>query len=80
MSDAKYADWLRENSKPCPQCRVPIEKDGGCDHMVIFIHSICHYFIMSSMACAVGGMIQTCGSCNYEFCWESGKAYNEDED
>jgi hypothetical protein len=46
MSDAKYADWLRENSKPCPQCRVPIEKDGGCDHMVIFIHSICHYFIM----------------------------------
>lgn len=26
-------EWLAANTKPCPNCHAPIEKDGGCDHM-----------------------------------------------
>ncbi|XP_041862940.1 E3 ubiquitin-protein ligase RNF14-like [Melanotaenia boesemani] len=25
--------WKADNTKPCPHCFCPIEKDGGCDHM-----------------------------------------------
>jgi len=26
-------DWKAKNTKACPKCNVPIEKNGGCDHM-----------------------------------------------
>lgn len=26
--------WVRLHSRPCPRCRAPIEKRGGCNHMV----------------------------------------------
>ena len=26
-------DWIEKNSKPCPQCKVNIEKNKGCMHM-----------------------------------------------
>lgn len=25
--------WVLNNSRPCPNCRYPIEKSGGCNHM-----------------------------------------------
>ncbi|XP_032427028.1 E3 ubiquitin-protein ligase RNF14-like [Xiphophorus hellerii] len=25
--------WITTNTKPCPHCFSPIQKDGGCDHM-----------------------------------------------
>ncbi|KAL6066785.1 RBR-type E3 ubiquitin transferase [Balamuthia mandrillaris] len=32
-ADAKYAEWVRTNAKPCPKCHCSIEKNGGCNHM-----------------------------------------------
>ncbi|XP_037076812.1 ankyrin repeat and IBR domain-containing protein 1-like [Pollicipes pollicipes] len=31
--DAANALWLVTNSKPCPNCRSPIQKNEGCNHM-----------------------------------------------
>ena len=25
--------WKQSNTKPCPKCKAPIEKNEGCDHM-----------------------------------------------
>lgn len=25
--------WISKNCRPCPQCRIAIEKNGGCNHM-----------------------------------------------
>lgn len=32
--DATYK-WIVEHAKQCPKCRTVIEKNGGCNHMVI---------------------------------------------
>lgn len=31
FGSSKY--WVAKNSKPCPNCGVPIEKNSGCNHM-----------------------------------------------
>jgi IBR domain, a half RING-finger domain len=31
--------WISRNTKPCPHCRVPIEKIGGCNQMYC---TVCH--------------------------------------
>lgn len=28
--DAETASWMAQNTKPCPKCKVPIEKNDGC--------------------------------------------------
>ncbi|KAF8738583.1 hypothetical protein HU200_013956 [Digitaria exilis] len=32
-SDAESANWVLANTKLCPKCRRPIEKNQGCNHM-----------------------------------------------
>jgi len=32
--DGLFAQWMRDNDvKPCPGCKVPIEKALGCNHV-----------------------------------------------
>lgn len=31
--DGETANWMIINTKPCPGCTNPIEKNGGCNHM-----------------------------------------------
>ena len=26
--------WLKANTRPCPHCKAPIEKNDGCNHVV----------------------------------------------
>jgi len=32
--DLQTHHWLMLNTRPCPRCRVPIQKQGGCNHML----------------------------------------------
>eukprot|EP01135_Chromosphaera_perkinsii_P005909 Nk52_evm4s371 gene=Nk52_evmTU4s371 len=32
--DSETANWIAANTKECPKCRVTIEKNGGCNHMM----------------------------------------------
>eukprot|EP01099_Mayorella_cantabrigiensis_P001949 TRINITY_DN1840_c0_g1_i1.p1 TRINITY_DN1840_c0_g1~~TRINITY_DN1840_c0_g1_i1.p1 ORF type:complete len:479 (+),score=84.70 TRINITY_DN1840_c0_g1_i1:82-1518(+) len=32
-SESENINWLTANTKRCPKCRAPIEKNGGCMHM-----------------------------------------------
>lgn len=32
-SDLAQKLWIKTNTRPCPKCNVPIEKDDGCNHM-----------------------------------------------
>ncbi|XP_022703143.1 E3 ubiquitin-protein ligase ARIH1-like [Varroa jacobsoni] len=32
--DSETSNWLAANTKECPKCFVPIQKDGGCNHVL----------------------------------------------
>ena len=38
--DTDGSAWIKLNTKNCPKCKVPIEKNRGCMHMTC---SKCHY-------------------------------------
>jgi ariadne-1 len=33
LDDSETCNWLHANTRDCPKCKVPINKDGGCNHM-----------------------------------------------
>lgn len=38
--DSETSNWIAANTKECPKCNVTIEKDGGCNHMVISVLAV----------------------------------------
>jgi hypothetical protein len=43
LVEANTTRWIATNTKPCPKCKVDIEKNSGCNHMKCFKckHSFC---------------------------------------
>ncbi|KAI9348606.1 putative ariadne-1 protein [Obelidium mucronatum] len=33
VDDSETANWINANTKDCPKCDAPIEKNGGCNHL-----------------------------------------------
>ncbi|PIC53269.1 hypothetical protein B9Z55_003047 [Caenorhabditis nigoni] len=33
LDDSETANWINANTKDCPKCLVPIEKNGGCNYI-----------------------------------------------
>jgi ankyrin repeat protein len=44
VNDMAQKLWLKANTRPCPQCNVPIEKNDGCNHMTCTSPSCRHEF------------------------------------
>ncbi|EFC43615.1 predicted protein [Naegleria gruberi] len=42
QNDSETFNWLAVNTKDCPKCHTPIEKNGGCNHM--HCHKCQHHF------------------------------------
>ena len=34
FEDVAQRLWMKANTRPCPKCKCPIEKDDGCNHMI----------------------------------------------
>ncbi|XVF63939.1 hypothetical protein PTKIN_Ptkin09bG0126800 [Pterospermum kingtungense] len=33
QDESETVNWITTNTKPCPKCRKPVEKNGGCNHV-----------------------------------------------
>lgn len=33
QGESETANWVTANTKPCPTCHKPVEKNGGCNHV-----------------------------------------------
>ena len=42
--DSETINWINANTKDCPKCNNPIEKNGGCNHMTCRKQSCGHSF------------------------------------
>eukprot|EP01113_Clastostelium_recurvatum_P032600 TRINITY_DN4210_c0_g1_i2.p1 TRINITY_DN4210_c0_g1~~TRINITY_DN4210_c0_g1_i2.p1 ORF type:complete len:531 (-),score=73.69 TRINITY_DN4210_c0_g1_i2:208-1716(-) len=40
LVDKRYSKWANKHTKKCPQCKTPIEKASGCNHMTC---AHCHH-------------------------------------
>ncbi|CAL2034270.1 unnamed protein product [Caenorhabditis brenneri] len=51
MDDSETCNWINANTKECPKCFVPIEKNGGCNHMRCTNKSCKFEFCWMCMGC-----------------------------
>ena len=42
FEDVAHHLWIKANTRPCPKCKTPIEKNDGCNHMTCS-NRICGY-------------------------------------
>jgi len=66
-STDKTTDWIRGNSKPCPKCGVPIEKNGGCNYMTCSNKACGYHFCWICLGKAhAHNFAETCSKVNPE--------------
>jgi hypothetical protein len=63
--DEQSDAWKAANTKKCPQCKVDIEKNEGCDAMTccVFGTDVCNRSRRGGRTCDHGGF------CGHKFCW-----------
>jgi hypothetical protein len=54
-AEDKFEQWRAKNTKACPKCKSPIEKNGGCNHMTCRLGSCKHQFCWLCMSDYVSG-------------------------
>nr|BAK06149.1 predicted protein [Hordeum vulgare subsp. vulgare] len=77
-SDSETAQWVLANTKHCPECRRPIEKNHGCMHMTCSPpckHQFC-WLCLGPWEKHDGGNFYNCN--RYNEAWAEGK-YTEEE-
>jgi ariadne-1 len=76
--ESENVKWMLANTKRCPKCRSPIEKNGGCMHMTCSLASCAYEFCWlcrgpwSEHGSATGGYYQ----CNK---YDASEAKKEDQ-
>ena len=55
--------------RPCPSCNIPLEKNGGCDHMG------CKFLLTSFFKKRANDIRGT--ECGHEFSWKDGRPWKE---
>lgn len=76
-TQSDFEKYKQANTKPCPECKVPIEKDAGCAHMKCKYQRCGHVFADVDLmrACIQNTHENTrtrthAGTnCKHEFCW-----------
>lgn len=69
-SNPQNIDWIMGHTKPCPNCKSAIEKNGGCNHM--HCRTCGHHFDWCANFCyklARGAKLDCFVTCIWYTCW-----------
>ncbi len=71
LVDKKFDRWRADNTRPCPKCNGPIQKNEGCNHMSAYFLLLSIHFLFFSLSLFrfIFFMISYIGIYLYHFFW-----------